>query len=1214
MAALEGRNILAPFSQILASLTYKIGATALKGDGGSLPKDMSTTQDEGLEARLTFLRQQLTDVAPGALQLPGLNPRSSAGEISTNSFLFSAALSSKIRDLAHEARRTPFELLLAGFQALLFRYSRQSPIIVCMPAGDNSRVGSGRLANFFMNWMVLRTHVSAGMNFEQLTTRASDEMRYARSHNDLLFEKLIAEFEPGREPNLEALSVVAFDYQGPPSTGDSLPSSLSASRQERENGGSAGNGLVDAGGNGQNFATNGKPTFKFDLNLSMAATGTQFSGSFAYNTAMLDEAGVRGLIRHFQTLIEAAVNDPLLFIGDLPLLPVTESQKVLVEWNETQVDFPEHLCVQQLFEAQVLQTPDAPAALFGGNQLSYRELNERANRLAHHLRAQGVGPEQIVGLCLEGSLELPVAVFAVLKAGAAYLPLDPAYPAERLRYMVQDAEVKLILTQPHLTEKFAEPGTATALTIEAELKSAAGQPPENPALLTTSRNACYVIYTSGSTGRPKGIVIEHRSLVNLVGALKVICGVGPGDRVLQFASFSFDQSVREIFEPLLSGAALCLEQREQLMPGKPLLEVLTEKRITAVTLAPSVLAHLPAAELPELIRLSAGGEALPAAVVDRWAVGRSFFNAYGPSEITFASSLPRCFADAGKPTIGKPLQNTRYYVVDERLQPCAVGMTGELLVGGVGLARGYFRRADLTAERFIPDQFGRDAGGRLYRTGDLVRWLPNGDVDYLGRIDQQVKLHGLRIELGEIETVLMQHEAVVAATVTLCAETPGKEKLVAYVVTSEPELPAERLKEFLAAKLPNYMIPQVFIAIERIPLTPAGKVDKRALPLPKSIQQQKAYIPPATPAEQKMVEIWKRVLDVDCVSADDNFFELGGSSLRGTTLLALIKDEFQIKLSFAKVFEKPMLREFTELIAGNTGQMSSARGKGAVLLRKAEEPAPHIFFIHDASGEVDAILPLSNQISSVWNVWGIQAGQLDPDETPEVTLESMAAEYIEEILAVQPDGPWFVGGWSFGAVVAYEMARQLGSRIGLLTFIDAEPPNRQRWDGVLTDFVDNLKTTFKPAAAAVSSVADKSKACQLLLSRISRYQNAAERIRACTPESIAQAIAGWNELDEEHLFAALRRVMSYVGALSVYETGSPIDVDVEDFSASINAAPVNGDDWEAFAIGRVRRHRLDGDHRSILTLPVVKSLAGTLSEALQERLPETVLNERAAIG
>jgi len=507
----------------------------------------------------------------------------------------------------------------------------------------------------------------------------------------------------------------------------------------------------------------------------------------------------------------------------------------VMEWNNTRADFPQHLCVQEIFEAQVKQSPATPAVAFEQSEISYEELNEQANRLAHYLRSQGVGPENILGICMEASLELPVAVWGVLKAGAAYLPLDPAYPQDRLTFMIEDAGIELIITQERLLDKVNSLGVRNTVPIDSNAQKARlrEQPIENPSLLNWSRNACYVIYTSGSTGKPKGVVIEHRALVNLMCVLPQMIGLGPGRRVLQFASFSFDQSVEELFEALLSGATLCLARREQLMPGEALLTLLKAMHITDATLGPSVLAHLPDADLPELQTILAGGEALPGSVVDRWAKGRRFINAYGPTETTWGSGAVFCEVGGGRPSIGGPFPNVRYYVVDEEKELLGVDEVGELLIGGVGVGRGYMNRPDLTAERFIPDPFSNEPGTRMYCTGDLVKWLETGKIDYVGRMDQQVKIRGFRIELGEIEAVLSDHASVREAVVMVREFAPSDKRLVAYLVADRKK-PAsgDELRSYLRNKLPEYMVPSTFVMMAGLPLTAAGKVDKKSLPMP----------------------------------------------------------------------------------------------------------------------------------------------------------------------------------------------------------------------------------------------------------------------------------------------------------------------------------------------------------------------------------------------
>ncbi|HEX8117524.1 MAG TPA: amino acid adenylation domain-containing protein, partial [Pyrinomonadaceae bacterium] len=600
------------------------------------------------------------------------------------------------------------------------------------------------------------------------------------------------------------------------------------------------------------------------------------------------------------------------------------------EWNDTRISFPEHLCAHELFEAQAAASPDAVAATFEQQHISYGELNRRANRLARYLRARGAGPETVIAICMESSIEMLVAIMGVLKAGGAYLPLDPAYPRERLAFMLDDARVGLVLTQERLRGKLGGLREATLLLLDAGEEWLREFDDENLPVATVPRNACYVIYTSGSTGRPKGIVIEHRSLVNLVHALQKVFDIGPGRRVLQIASFSFDLSVREVFETLLGGATLCLAQREELMPGEPLLRALRDNRVTDVTLVPSIQSYLPYRDLPDLQMLSAGGEVCAESLVNRWGKGRRFFNIYGPSEITFSSSIAVCRPGGGKPTIGAPLANVRCYVLDARLQPRPVGSPGELFVGGAGVARGYLGRPALTAERFVPDPFSSEPGARLYRTGDLARWLPTGELDYLGRIDQQVKVRGFRIELGEIEAVLAEHPNVAAAAVTLAAVRGGDEQLVAYVVTTDGLSDrGEELRAHLSARLPEYMVPQLIVYLEAMPVTPAGKVDRRALPPPSLVCEEATYAEPRSEAERAMAEIWGEVFGVERVGIHDNFFEMGGHSLLVTQIVSRVRDTLNVEMPIRKMFEMPTIAELALWLEQEThfGEAASAAAR-----------------------------------------------------------------------------------------------------------------------------------------------------------------------------------------------------------------------------------------------------------------------------------------------
>jgi len=898
-----------------------------------------------------------------------------------------------------------------------------------------------------------------------------------------------------------------------------------------------------------------------------------------------------------------------------------------ISWNDTQADFPEHLCVHELFEAQVEQSPTAPAVLFDQEQLTYQELNERANQLAHYLRSQGYGPEKVVGICLEGSLELPVAVLGVLKSGAAYLPLDPDYPQNRLAFMIGDAGIDLIITHQRILEKINYLGIRSLFTIDAEEQQALlrKQPAENPSLLTSPRNACYVIYTSGSTGRPKGVVIEHRGLVNLMSFLPRLLELGPGRRVLQFASFSFDQSVEEMFETLLSGATLCLAKRDQMFPGYPLLTVLKDMHITDVTLGPSVLAHLPDAELPELQTVIAGGEALPANIADRWAPGRRFFNAYGPTETTWGSSAEKCEAGGGRPNIGGPFPNVNYYVVNEALELNPAGEVGELLIGGAGVGRGYLARPDLTAARFIPDPFSGAAGARLYRTGDLVKCV-DGKFDYIGRVDQQVKLRGFRIELGESEAVLSEHPDIAASVVVLYGEQDAQKELVVYLVSRSENLNAEDLQRFMAARLPDYMVPRLYVFLTHLPLTPSGKVNPKALPSPEIARRRKEYVPPRTPLEETITGLFVKVLQTDRVGVQDNLFELGASSLQATMVSTLIQDTFKIRVPLAIIFDHPTVEQLAVVVeatlsnqaadleatnaadGGNEGHTQLANSAGLVLLRKGEAGTGHLYFVHDLSGQSAPMAQISRLLTANVNVWGIEAKPKGDDEILKYSITEMAADYIKQIRATNTAGARYVGGWSFGGAVAYEIARQLdadGEPVNFLAAIDADSLDGRKWQDLIVQLLNNLRNEFPQASSAVAPVEDRSAECQSLLNRISRYRNPLDDLKKATPEYIRQAVTGWDEIDQERLIKTLKKVISYAAALASYVPDKRIDVAVEDFRATSGDTSMVADQWESFVSGPVRLHRLDGDHRTILNTPIAATIAARLSEALEQQRTAT---------
>ncbi|WP_233166665.1 non-ribosomal peptide synthetase, partial [Archangium sp. Cb G35] len=664
-------------------------------------------------------------------------------------------------------------------------------------------------------------------------------------------------------------------------------------------------------------------TSKFDLSLSLTESPEGFSGVFEYNTDLFDSSTLQRMAGHFQVLLESVLANPDAPLASASLLSPSERHQLLVEWNASDAEFPADTCAHHLFEAVAARTPEAEALCFEGTSLTYRELEARANQLAWHLRSLGVGPEVPVGLCVERSPDMVVAMLAVLKAGGAYLPLDPSLPRERLAFMLADGRPAVILTHQSLLPVLPS-HPAHVVRLDSQSDAISRHPERTLPPLATAGNLAYVIYTSGSTGQPKGTLLAHRGLCNTALAAVRAHGFHPHSRVLQYAAFGFDASVAEVFATLLAGACLVLAPRERLMPGEPLRTLLREQRVSAVTLTPSVQAQQPTEGLEGLHTLISAGEATSSELVRRWAPGRTYLNAYGPTEVTVCATITPVSVSPERVTLGKPWPNTRLYVLDEALQPVPAGIPGELYIGGVGLARGYLGRPELTAERFLPNPFGPE-GSRLYRTGDRVRWLSHGELEYLGRADTQVKLRGFRIEPGEIESTLLLHPTVSEACVIAREDVPGDKRLVAYLVARE-SAPSE-LRDFLRQRLPEYMVPSAFVVLAALPLTANGKVDKKALPAPDgSALSQRAFLPPVTGTERALAGIWAQLLRVEKVGLEDDFFALGGHSLLATQAVSRVRSVLGVELPLRALFESSTLSALS-------ARVDSARSQSSALAR-----------------------------------------------------------------------------------------------------------------------------------------------------------------------------------------------------------------------------------------------------------------------------------------
>ncbi|MBW4635809.1 MAG: amino acid adenylation domain-containing protein [Iphinoe sp. HA4291-MV1] len=862
-------------------------------------------QGKILQSQLDYWKQQLSGNLP-VLHLPTdrLQPPIQSYRGACHSQVLPKELINALKFLSESEDVTLFMTLLAAFKTLLYRYTGQEDILVGSPIANRNRREISGLIGCFINTLVLRTDLSENPTFSELLGRVRSVALEAFTHQDLPFEKLVEELQPERNLSRSPLFQVMFVFQNAPTSSLELEG-LTLSPLPVEN-----------------------KTAKFNLTLSLEQTTQGLMAVWEYNTDLFDASTIERMAGHFQILLESIVTRPQQHISELPLLTVAEQHQLLVEWNDTQVDYDLDQCIHELFEVQSKRTPDVVAVMFENQRLTYRELNERANKIAHYLRTLGVGPDVLVGICVERSLEMVVGLLGILKAGGAYVPLDANYPQERLSYMLWDAAVSVLLTQQHLLESLPL-HQANVVCLDSDWEVISTQSQENPVSKVSANNLAYVIYTSGSTGKPKGIAMRHYSLVSLIVWQIENAIADSKAKTLQFAPVSFDVSFQEIFSTWCVGSTLVLISEEIRQDAYALLRLIVEEEIERLFLPVVALQQLAQVadsslyhptNLREIITAGEQLQITPSVV--------SFFNKlpacllqnhYGPSETHVVTSFT--LEGSAKdwqaiPPIGRPIANTQIYILDDNLQPVPIGVAGELYIGGAGVARGYLNRPDLTLLKFILDPFSPESQARLYKTGDLARYLPNGNIQFLGRRDRQVKIRGFRIEPGEIETVLSTHPQVQQAVVVIREDKPVNKSLVAYLVSDRESLSSSQLRDFLKQKLPEYMIPSAFVMLEAMPLTPSGKVDRKALPAPdRELSSEDNFVLPRTPTEEAIAHIFTSVLGLQQISIHDNFFEIGGHSLLATQVISRLRETFKVELPLRRLFELPTVAQLSQTIS-----------------------------------------------------------------------------------------------------------------------------------------------------------------------------------------------------------------------------------------------------------------------------------------------------------
>lgn len=1231
----------------------------------------ASLRGETLERLLACWKRQLAG-ATGALELPvdrpeGRNPAPAWSCGGREGAVLDARLVGALKDLSRSEGVTLFVTLLAVFKTLLHRYSRQTDVLTGSPVAGRTHADTEGLIGFFVNTLVLRDDLSGNPSFRELLVRVRETALSALANQELPFEKLIEELRPARVPGRTPLVPVMFVLQHTPA------------QPFRFAGLEAAPMPVDSG------------AAKFDITLALQEEPRGLVAEIDYNRDLFDAATIRRMLGHFETLLGGVVADRQSRLNSLPLLTPGERRQLLVDWNRTETAFPRDKTIHELFAGQAARAPEAVAVVDGARRMTYRELDARAGELAQRLRELGVGPDVCVGVFLERSLEMIVAMLAALKAGGAYLPLDTVHPPERLAFMLADAAAPVLVTQRALS------GTCAAFESKLsslkrlfldDLCSASGtRSPVAPraSFSPSARRAprasdlAYVIYTSGSTGQPKGVAVPHRAVVRLVRNTDY-AQLGPDDRVAQASNCSFDAATFEVWGALLNGGRLVIVPKDIVLSPRDYVEQLRRDGVTAMFITTALFNQM-AREVPGAFRtlrhVLFGGEAAdprPVASVLRDRPPQRLLHVYGPTETTtFATWHEVRAIPEGARTIpiGRPIANTTLHVLDERHQPVPIGVPGELYIGGDGVARGYLNRPELTAERFVPAPFAADHARRrggadqceirdprseiqgelpapcvggdeiggdrgvLYKTGDLVRYLADGSIEFIGRLDNQVKIRGFRVEPAEIEAALSRHPAVSACAVVPHDDPRQGRRLVAYVVLAarsgrragadrldlRDELPppdvggcgpqtptaADGLRPFLQSRLPDYMVPSAFVTLDALPLSPNGKVDRRALPAPDGARPefQKTHIAPRDHTERELAKVWEEVLGVRPVGVGDKFFDLGGHSLLAVQLVTRIENRLGKRLPVAAVFHRPTIGQMAPLLREG-GTVSAAAESSIVEIQAGGARAP-MFFVHGVGGGMFwGYANLARHLGSDQPVFAFKSRGLDGREELG-TIEAMAAQYVAELRAFRPQGPYLLGGYCFGGDVAYEMALQLreqGVEAALLALMNCAPPNSSYTQPRLTPawlakFLRNLGGTVLSflrwsRAHRREFVRWRWRSLKAALGRrLSRAGAQAAMPRADELVDLSACPDDQRALWDAHIRALARyRPRPFTGRVTL-------------FRSRIHPLFCSFDErygWGELA-GDVSVRIVPGEHESILEEPNVASLAAQLRHCLDELDP-----------
>jgi amino acid adenylation domain-containing protein len=1139
---------------------------------------------KAIAQQLNYWREKLSGELP-QLQLPTDRKPPSApthrGAMET--FRLCSELTNELKKFSRNEGVTLYVTLLAAFKTMLYRWSGQEDIVIGGVTDMRHRPELERVVGYFLNSVALRTRPRAATTFRDYLHEVQRTVIEALDASDVPFDRVVREIAVKRDGSRHPLFQVSFSIEPPM---PDFPDGWDLTQMD-----------VPIG------------TAKFDLYLELDEKNGGIIGRFLYDIGLFEAPTIRRMIGHWQTLLRGIIQDPQCALAKLPMLTPEEHRQILVDWNETRVDYPNR-CVHELFEEQVLRTPESIAlisgesiALISGERLTFSDLNRRANRLAHRLRARGVGPEVLVGICLERSIDMIVGVLGILKAGGGYLPLDPNYPDEHLAFQLADARPSVVLTRRELASRVASSGVA-AVSMDGETTGTVERE-DNPEPGASPGNVAYVIYTSGSTGRPKGVLIPHRGLVNYLSWAIDAYDVAAGTGAPLHTPLSFDLTITSLFLPLLAGRAVILVPEGEGLHGLSTAlhasNDLSPLKITPahLTLLSRQLAEGRAAECVRVFVI--GGEALSWESLTFWqehAPNGRFFNEYGPTETVVGCCVYEATGQTGQSgavPIGRPIANTQLYVLDGQLEPVPVGAQGELYIGGAGVGRGYLNRPELTAERFIPDRFSDTPGARLYKTGDLARYRSDGNLEFCGRIDEQIKVRGYRIEPGEIEAVLEEHPAIGRAVVMAAEASPGDKYLVAFwEPRAEAALSVAELRRYLADRLPAHMVPSAISSLPTLPTTPNGKIDRRALAAASRLDllaTESELVPPRDELEADLVRMWEEVLSLKPIGVTHDFFQLGGHSLLAVELFARIEERLGVTLPLATLFEAPTIADLAGVLRGGTGPVPQ---RSLVAIRRGGSQPP-LFAVPGVGGSVIYYQRLARLLGDDQPFYGLESQGLDGFAQPLTRIEDIAAVFLRAIRTVQSEGPYYLLGACIGGVVAWEIAQQLlveGQEVGFFAMLGLPQQDSKARGGL------------GPRALAIR---------ELMMGRLRLYGENFRRLRGRQRfEYLRQRISALSQLIRRRNWTRgnraelYREIVTQANLLAFRRYAPrPYAGPVVVFRARRSNGADDYAQWRELAEGGVEVHTVSGDNSGLMLVePHVQVVAAELKACLERARAE----------